>query len=59
MPEAFARLAVALSLALQPTMTDAEGSVTLIDHEVIDQTGAKRRFVSDATGDKKAVIAGI
>ena len=63
MPEALrntlAHLAIALSLALQPTLAEAEGGVTLIDHELIDQTGAKKRFVSDAIGDKKAVIAGI
>lgn len=53
-------LAVTLNLALfSPSATKAEGGITLIDHELIDQTGQKKRFVSDAIGDKKAVIAGI
>ena len=38
---------------------DAGDHVTLIDHELIDQNGDKKRFVSEVIGDKKAVIAGI
>ncbi|MGI9451242.1 MAG: SCO family protein, partial [Geminicoccaceae bacterium] len=38
---------------------NAGDRVTLIDHELVDQTGQERRFVSDVIGDKKAVIAGI
>ena len=54
-----AALAIALSLTLQQAAAKAEGGVVLIDHELIDQRGAKQRFVSDAIGDKKVVIAGI
>lgn len=44
---------------LSPAQLSAESGVKLIDHELIDQTGTKTRFVSEAIGDKKAVIAGI
>ncbi|MDH3658896.1 MAG: SCO family protein [Alphaproteobacteria bacterium] len=45
--------------AFAQDQVDAGDRVTLIDHELVDQTGQKQRFVSDVIGDKKAVIAGI
>jgi cytochrome oxidase Cu insertion factor (SCO1/SenC/PrrC family) len=56
------RLAFVVLLAfaiLAQEKVNAGDRVTLIDHELVDQTGQKRRFVSDVIGDKKAVIAGI
>jgi len=57
-----ASLAIVTLLAFlisAPNQVNAGDRVTLIDHELIDQTGEKKRFVSEVIGDKKAVIAGI
>lgn len=53
------RLALLLSFVLATTTAEADGGVTLIDHELVDQTGMKKRFVSEVIGERKAVIAGI
>lgn len=55
----FARSALILSFVLVTTTAEADVGVTLIDHELVDQTGAKKHFVSEVIGDRKAVIAGI
>ncbi len=52
-------LAPTLVLVLTVTAAKAKNGVTLIDHELIDQTGTKKNFVSEVIGDRKAVIAGI
>lgn len=63
-PKAVTSLVSALlvAIAIAGSTSDrlrAESSVTLIDHELLDQTGRKKHFVSEVIGDKKAVIAGI
>ena len=54
-----AALAVFSLNLIAPQQADAGEGVALIDHRLVDQTGAKKRFVSEVIGDKKAVIAGI
>ena len=62
MHSAVPRFAAAMLLALAvfaPQQVRAGDRVTLIDHELVDRTGDKKRFVSEVIGDRKAVIAGI
>lgn len=41
------------------TSLAAAGDLKLIDHVLVDQHGERQRFVSDAIGEKKVVVAGI
>ena len=62
MHSALSSVAVAMLLALAilaPQQVRAGDGVTLIDHELVDRSGDKKRFASEVIGDRKAVIAGI